>query len=136
MNHSERSRFLRAMMTAVFAAAISASPLLAAPAPQHLVTPGQLQQSTVNASRTRQQNIDEIRQFLSTPQATRAFERAHANPQQVKKAVSGLSDQELAQLSQRATKAQRDFAAGSISTEELILILVAIILVILLIVYV
>ncbi|HEV2136778.1 MAG TPA: PA2779 family protein [Terracidiphilus sp.] len=136
MIHSERSRFVRAMMTAVFTAAITASPLLAAPAPQHLVSPGQLQQSTVSASQARQQNIDEIRQFLSTPEAKKAFERAHANPEEVKKAVSGLSDQELAQLSQRATKAQRDFAGGMLGTEELILIIVAIILVILLIVYV
>lgn len=136
MNHPEHSRFIRAMMTAVFAAAITASPAISAPAPQHLVTPNQLQQSTVAASQARQHNIDEIRQFLSSPQAEKAFQKAHANPEEVKKAVSGLSDQELAQLSQRATKAQRDFAAGDISTEGLILILVAVILIILLIVYV
>ena len=134
--HSERSRFVRAMMTAVFVAAMTASPALCAPAPQHLVTPGQLQQSTVNASQARQQNIEQIRQFLSLPQAKEAFQRAGVQPEQVKKAVSGLSDQELAQLSQRATRAQKDFAAGMISTEGLILIIVAIILVILLIVYV
>lgn len=136
MNHSEHSRFIRAMMAAVFTAAMTAAPALSAPAPQHLVTPNQLQQSTVTASQARQRNIQEIRQFLSSPQAQKAFQRTHANPEEVKKAVSGLSDQELAQLSQRATKAQRDFAAGDISTEMLILILVAIILVILLAVYV
>lgn len=134
--HSERSRFARAMITAVFAAAMTASPAFSAPAPQHLVTPGQLQQSTVNASQARRRNIEELRQFLSTPQAEKAFQKAHANPEEVKKAVSGLSDQELAQLSQRAAKAQRDFAAGDISTEALILIIVAIILIILLVVYV
>lgn len=136
MNHSEHSRFVRAIMAAVFAAAMTASPAFSAPAPQHLVTPSQLQQSTVTASQARQHNIEELRQFLSTPQAEKAFQKAHANPEEVKKAVSGLSDQELAQLSQRATKAQRDFAAGGISTEMLILILVAVILVILLAVYV
>ena len=98
--------------------------------------PGQLQQSTENASQARQRNIRELRQFLSTPEAEKAFERARVDPQEVKNAVSGLSDQELAQLNQRAAKAQRDFSAGMISTEGLILILVAIILVILLIVYV
>lgn len=136
MNHSQHSRFVRAMMAAVFAVAMTASPAFSAPAPQHLVTPNQLRQSTVAASQARQHNIEEIRQFLSSPQAEKAFQKAHANPEEVKKAVSGLSDQEVAQLSQRATKAQRDFAAGSISTEGLILILVAVILVILLIVYV
>ena len=134
--HSEQSRFVRAIMAAVFAAAMTASPVLAAPAPQHLVSPDQLQQSTVSASQARQRNIEEIRQFLSMPQAKEAFEKAHANPEEVKKAVSGLSDQELAQLSERATKAQHDFAAGLLGTETLILIIVAIILIILLIVYV
>lgn len=134
--HSEHSRFVRALMTTVFAAAISVTPALSAQAPQHLVTPNQLQQSTVGASQARQRNMEEIRQFLSLPQAKEAFQRAGVQPEQVKKAVSGLSDQELAQLSQRATKAQKDFAAGMISTEGLILIIVAIILVILLIVYV
>ena len=136
MNHPEHSRFVRAIMAAVFASAMTAFTAFSAPVPQHLVTPGQLQQSTVNASQARQQNIQELRQFLSSPEAQKAFEKAHANPEEVKKAVSGLSDQELAQLSQRATKAQRDFAAGDISTEGLILIIVAIILVILLIVLV
>lgn len=134
--HSEQSRFVRAIMAAVFAAAMTASPVLAAPAPQHLVSPDQLQQSTVSASQARQRNIEEIRQFLSMPQAKEAFEKAHANPEEVKKAVSGLSDQELAQLSERATKAQHDFAAGLLGTETLILIIVAIILIILLVVYV
>ena len=70
------------------------------------------------------------------PKAQKAFQQARVNPEQVKKAVSGLSDRELAQLSQRATKAQRDFAAGDISTEMPILILVAVLPVILLSVYV
>jgi hypothetical protein len=131
---SERSRFIRAIMTAVFATAITAPIALAAPAPQHLVTPGQLQNSTVSASQARQRNIQEIRQFLSTPQAQKAFQRAHANPEEVKKAVSGLSDQELAQLSQRATKAQRDFAAGAMSNEALIIIVLGVILLIVIII--
>jgi hypothetical protein len=132
--HSERSRFIRTMMTTVFAMAFAASPAFSAPAPQHLVSPGQLQQSAVSASQARQQNIQKIRQFLSTPQAQKAFQRAHVNPQQVKKAVSGLSDQELAQLSARSQKAQRDFAAGRISNDELILIVLGVILLIVLII--
>lgn len=132
--HPQHSRFVRAMMTAVFAAAIAAAPALAAPAPQHLVTPGQLQNSAISASQARRHNIEELQQFLSTPQAQKAFQRAHANPQQVKKAVSGLSDQELAQLSQRATKAQSDFAAGRLSNEELILIALGIILLVVIII--
>lgn len=128
--HSEHPRFIRAMMTAVFAAAMAAAPAVA----QHLVTPSQLQQSAVNSSQARQRNIEQVQKFLSLPQAQEAFQRAHVNPQQVKKAVSGLSDQELAQLSQRANKAQRDFAAGAITNEELILILLGVILLVVIII--
>ena len=40
-------------------------------------------------------------------------------------AVSTLSDQELAQLASRSTKAQADFAAGRIEDHDLLVILVA-----------
>jgi CHASE3 domain sensor protein len=63
-----------------------------------------------------------------------ALEAAHVNPQQVKSAVSGLSDEELAQLASRANKAQKDFAAGTISNHDLLLILVGIAALILIIV--
>jgi hypothetical protein len=54
--------------------------------------------------------------------------------QQVKNAVSRLSDQELAQLAARASKAQADFAAGSLSDRDLIIILLAVVALILIIV--
>ena len=49
---------------------------------------------------------------------------AHINPQQVKNAVPQLSDDELAQLSARSDKAQKDFAAGRISDRDLLVILI------------
>ena len=129
----QQSRFVCSLMAAVFAAAFTVSPGFAQQESQHLVTPGQLQQSSVNASKTRQQNIDTLRKILSTPEAQKAFKQAHADPTEVKQAVSSLSDQELAQLASRASKAQRDFAAGGISDMELVFILLGIILLILLI---
>jgi hypothetical protein len=56
------------------------------------------------------------------------------DPMQVKTAVSSLSDQELAQLASRSTKAQADFAAGRIDDRDLLIILVAIAALILIIV--
>lgn len=132
--HSHRSRFVRSLMTAVFAAAFAAPLAFSASAPQHLVSPSQLQQSAVNASQARQRNIKELHQFLSLPQAKKAFQQAGIDPDQVKNAVSGLSDQELANLSARAQKAQRDFSAGAISNEELIIILLGVILIIVLVI--
>jgi hypothetical protein len=54
--------------------------------------------------------------------------------ERVKHAVSTLSDAELAQLAARADKAQADFAAGTLSDRDLIIILVAIAALILIIV--
>jgi hypothetical protein len=53
---------------------------------------------------------------------------------QVKTAVSTLNDQELAQLAARADKAQADFAAGTLSQRDLILIILGVAVLILIIV--
>jgi hypothetical protein len=51
------------------------------------------------------------------------METAHMNPDQVTTAIASLNDDELAQLAQRADKAKSDFAAGSLSDRDLIVIL-------------
>ena len=66
--------------------------------------------------------------------AEKALQSAHVDPTQVKQAVSSLSDQELAQLASRAQKAQADFAAGSLSERDLLIILIGIAVIILIIV--
>jgi Flp pilus assembly protein TadB len=129
-----QTQFSRALTAAVLAAAFTVPPTLLAQAPDHLVSPSALQQAAVNASRARQQNADTLQKFLSSPEAQKALESARMNPQEVNKAVSGLSDHELAQLAQRANKAQSDFAAGDIDNRDLLIILVAIAALILIIV--
>ena len=52
----------------------------------------------------------------------------------MKKAVAGLSDEELAHLASRAQKAQADFAAGNMGDRDLLIILVCIAALILIIV--
>ncbi|MGA9061883.1 MAG: PA2779 family protein [Terracidiphilus sp.] len=99
----------------------------------HLVSPADMQQAVVDASQSRQQNLDTLNRFLSTDQARQAMQSAHVNQQEVKKAVAGLSDQKLAQLASRASKAQSDFAAGNIDNHDLILIILAVVVLILLI---
>ena len=100
----------------------------------HLVSPADLQKAAVAASQTRQRNIDTLNGFFSSAQAQKALESAHMNPQEVKNAVVGLSDQELAQLATRAQKAQNDFAAGNMSNYDLLIILICIAALILIIV--
>jgi hypothetical protein len=103
-------------------------------AQSHVVSPADLQREAVAASQVRQHNLDSVQRLLSTPAAEKALKSAKMDTQQVKTAVSTLSDQELAQLAARADKAQADFAAGDLSERDLILIILGIAVLVLIIV--
>lgn len=103
-------------------------------AQDHVVNPSDLQKEMVQATQTRQHNLETLQQFFSTPAAEKALKSAKLDSQQVKAAVATLSDEDLAQLSSRAQKAQADFSAGRLSDRDLILILVAVAVLILIIV--
>ena len=111
--------------------------LVAAPgasAQVHVVSPTELHQQLLSAARARAANEKKLSEFLASPQADQALRRAHINLAQVRVSISTLSDQELAQLSARATQAQRDFAAGALTDRDLIIILIGIAALILIIV--
>jgi hypothetical protein len=103
-------------------------------AQSHVVSPADLQKEAIAASQVRQHNLDSVQRLLSTPAAEKALKSAKMDTQQVKTAVSTLSDQELAQLAARADKAQADFAAGNLSERDLILIILGIAVLVLIIV--
>jgi hypothetical protein len=103
-------------------------------AQSHVVSPADLQNAAVASSQVRQHNLDSVQHLLSTPAAEKAMKSAKMDPQQVQTAVSTLNDQELAQLAARADKAQADFAAGTLSERDLILIILAIAVIVLIIV--
>jgi len=103
-------------------------------AQSHVVSPAELQSAVVASTQARQKNIEAIQQFVSSPTAEKALKSAHMDAKQVKDAVSRLSDSELSQLASRASKAQADFAAGTLSNRDLIIILVCIAALILIIV--
>ena len=100
----------------------------------HVVSPTEIHKVAVAATHTRQQNVESVTQFLSSPQAKQALQSAHLSSTQVKNAVSNMSDEEVAQLASRVDKAQAEFAAGHMSDRDLILILLGIVVLILIIV--
>ncbi len=100
----------------------------------HVVTQSDMQKQTVTASQARQQNIQKIEKFLSTDTAQQAMQSAHVDAEQVKSAVPSLNDQELDHLAQRADKAQSGFAAGHLSTRDLAIVVLGVVIVILIIV--
>lgn len=121
-----RSSISRMLITSLVCAVgfLLQSPSLLA-AQNHVVSPSELQQATLSASRTRQQNINKVEKLFSSEQAEKALKSAHLNPVQIKKAVPSLSDQELARLASTADKAQNDFAAGALTNEQITYILIA-----------
>jgi hypothetical protein len=100
----------------------------------HVVSPADLQRQAAAVTQTRQQNIEKVCSFLSSPTAEQTMQKAHINSGQVKAAVPNLSDDELAQLAARADKAQHDFAAGLLSTRDIALIILGVVVIILIIV--
>ena len=100
----------------------------------HIISPLELQKQAVAARQARQENLEIVTRFLSSPAAERAMAITHADAKQVKTAVSNLSDQELARLASRAQKAQADFAAGKMTDHDLLIILIAVVALVLIIV--
>jgi NCAIR mutase (PurE)-related protein len=132
--HFEPRQLVRVLTACVLVTIFSMPTNLLAQTAEHVVSPAEMQKAVADASQARQQNLDTLDQFFSSGKAQAALKAAHADPQQVKKAVASLSDAELAQLASRAKKAQADFAAGTLSDRDLIVILVAIAVLILIIV--
>jgi hypothetical protein len=132
--HFDMKQLSRVATALVLVAVFALPQNLVAEGATHVVSPSDLQQAAVQASTVRQQNMEQVRQFFASEKADKALRSAHVNPEQVKNAVSTLDDAELAQLASRVQKSQADFAAGTLSDRDLIIILVAIAALILIIV--
>jgi hypothetical protein len=107
--------------------------LLCAPAARaqdHLVSPDALQQQVQANAATRQQNINTVTNFLSTPIAERAMKSHHYDPVKVRSAIPTLSDEELANLASRASDAQQKFSAGVLGVGLLTLLIIIIVVII------
>ena len=100
----------------------------------HVVSPSQLHDELMSAAQTRETNTNKVLELFTLPKSKEALQTAHTNLEQVKSAMAGLSDQELAQLAARAQKAQKDFAGGDISNRDLLWIIAGIAALILIIV--
>ena len=108
---------------ALFAASVAFPQGLSAQ--EHVVSSADLQKDVVTAAQARQQHIATIEKFLNTPQAEQALKSANVDYKVVSSGISTLSDDELARLSARADQAQKDFAAGSLTNEQITYIIIA-----------
>ncbi len=126
-------RFIQ-IMTAYVLAICAVPQSVFAQAAEHVVTPSEMIKVAVDASKARQQNLNTVREFVSSEKARNALQSSGMRPEQVKDAVASLSDVEIAQLAAKVQTTQADFAAGKMSDHDLIVILIAIAALILIIV--
>ena len=90
-----------------------------------VVSQDELNKALLNASRTRKENLDQVRSFFSSDQSRETFKTAHVDSERVQKAVSSLDDNELAKLADQTRRIQNDFAAGALTNQQLTYIVIA-----------
>lgn len=92
---------------------------------EHVVPLSSLHQDAQDAAGERQANLTKLDRFFAGERAATALKAVNMNGEQVRRAVSMLSDAELASLSERASTADAGFSAGALSNQELTYIIIA-----------
>ena len=117
------------------AAAVTAGPILAQQqADRHVVSLGELNRDASGPAEARRANEAEIRHLFATVDGQKALKTANVEFAKIDRAVSSMSDEDVARISSRAREIDRDFAAGNLSDHDLLLILIIALIVIILIV--
>jgi hypothetical protein len=98
--------------------------------PSHVVSRDELQSKLLQTSQERERNRSTLRAFLASGAGQEAMGSARVTATQIETAIPSLNDAELAQLAARASHAQKDFAAGRLSREALLIIAIAVVVVI------
>ena len=90
-----------------------------------IVTQDELKQALVNSAKTRKENLDQVRNFFSSEAAVKALKSANIDSKRLDKAVSTMNSEELAKLAATTRHIESDFAAGSLTNEQITYILIA-----------
>src|SRR5262245_43479465 len=94
-------------------------------AQSQVVRPSELKDAIEKATVARQQNLDQVRSFFSSKPVKSVLSKASISSDRIDRAVSSMSADELAKLAQRTQRIQSDFAAGSLSNQELTYVVIA-----------
>ena len=97
---------------------------------QHVVSPNELSKDSAAPGETRQADEAAVRHLLSSDTGQKALQSAKIDYAKVDKAVGQLSDEDVAKLAARSREVDKDFAAGSLSDRDLLIIVIIAVLVI------
>src|SRR5262245_66361830 len=94
-------------------------------AQSQVVRPSELKVAIEKAASARQKTLAQVRSFFSSKPVKTVLSKASISSDRIDQAVSSMSTEELAKLAQRTQKIQSDFAAGSLSNQELTYVVIA-----------
>lgn len=95
------------------------------PAHNHIGSPEEVRETILSAAGKRRQSISKLEKFFSSNRAEKTLKSSGIDSVQVKNTMPTLSSHEPARLASRAGKAQKDFAAGSLTHGQATLITLA-----------
>lgn len=103
-------------------------------AADHIATADAVQSRLAEAASQRAQNVAVVQGLLATPIAAEAASSVGADLARVRGGVSMLSDAELADLAARASALQSDPVSGALTSNQRMLVTIALILVVIILV--
>ena len=98
----------------------------------HVVSLDELKSDSAKPAQTREANEADVRHLLKTEAGQEALKTAKVDYAKVDKAISQLSDDDLATVAEKSRQADHDFAAGGLSQTLIIVIVLIVILIIVL----
>jgi hypothetical protein len=128
---SMRLTWLMRALALVFVASLAGGVALAQTSDkQHVVSLNELSKDSAALAERRQANEAAIRHLMSSETGQKALQSAKIDYAKVDKAVGQLSDEDVAKLAGRSRQAEQDFAAGSLSDRDLLVIVIIAVLII------
>jgi hypothetical protein len=98
----------------------------------HVVSLDELKSDAAKPAQTREANEADVRHLLKTEAGQEALKSAKVDYAKVDKAISQLSDDDLATVAEKSRQADHDFAAGGLSQTLIIVIVLIVILIVVL----
>jgi hypothetical protein len=121
---------MRALAIVIAASVASGAALGQSQNNQHVVSSSDLTRDSAAPAETRQGNEAAVRHLMSSEMGQKALQSAKIDYAKVDKAVGQLSDEDVATLADRSRQVEKDFAAGSLSDRDLLIIVIIAVLVI------
>ena len=125
-----RPMLTRALAVTLVMAITGASGPIQAQDQQHVVPLSALGKDAAAPAERRQTNEAAVRQLFTSEAGQKALKSANIDYARVDKAVGQLSDEDVAKLAGRSRQVEKDFAAGSLSDRDLLVIVIIAVLII------